>query len=358
MVQETEASRKAKQDDARAKEAAQRPEQPKHYASNRAYLKPLDYRVVIYQPNHETKVARITLNRPEVMNALSHELRGELFHAMKVAEWDDDINVIVIKGAGRCFSAGYDLSGGRGEEEPDFGSQYRGNSHWARYLIQQYWQIWECTKIVIAQAHGYVLAGASELCSMCDLLVTTPDCRFGYPPVRAMQAPDVMWFPWLLPRRKAAEMIYTGDNITGEQAFHYGMANYCVPEKDIDEFTDIFAKRVALIDWRTNTLHKRGFQKAYEIMGIRTAMETHALQWDLLGGTPQVQRMSKLIREVPLREYLTVRDGPYRDYRAAEEAVLSRQQREGEAWKKVTEETKGKVSEDVAKIERMKTEKK
>ncbi|MFC1978244.1 enoyl-CoA hydratase-related protein [Chloroflexota bacterium] len=292
------------------------------------YNKPLDYKVVIYEPNHETHVAKVTMNRPEVMNALSHQLRGETFHAIKTAEQDNDINVIILKGAGRCFSAGYDIGGGMGTEEPDFGSQYTGVSHWSRYLINQYWQIWELSKIVIAQTHGYVLAGASELCSVCDLLVTTPDCQFGYPPVRAMSAPDVMWFPWLLPKRKAAEMIYTGDSITGQQAFELGMANYSVPAEDVDEFTETFAKRVALIPWQVNTLHKRGFQKAYEIMGIKAALETHALQWGLLGHTDRIKEMGELMRKVGLKEYLTVRDGPYKDYRTQEQAILDRAQRE------------------------------
>ena len=94
------------------------------------YQKPLDYEVVIYEPDRENHVATITMNRPERMNALSHQLRAELFHAIKVAERDNEINVIVLKGAGRCFSAGYDLAGGNvGVEEPDFGSQYVGSGH-------------------------------------------------------------------------------------------------------------------------------------------------------------------------------------------------------------------------------------
>jgi enoyl-CoA hydratase len=304
------------------------------------YKKPLDYKVVIYEANHETHVAKVTLNRPEKMNALSHQLRGEIFHAVKVAESDNDINVVIIRGAGRCFSAGYDIGGGMGTDEPDFGSQYEGDSHWARYLINQYWQIWELSKIVIAQTHGYALAGGSELAMMCDLMVTTPDCKFGYPPVRAQRAPDLMWFPWFLPARKAREMVFTGDNITGEEAYKFGMANYCVPEKDIDEFTETFAKRVALIPWQLNTLHKRGIQKAYEIQGIRTAMETHALQWWLMNFTDRVKYMSDLRNKVPLREWLTVRDGPYNDYRTAEEAILDRSKREGDAWKQVSKDVR------------------
>lgn len=304
------------------------------------YKKPLDYQVVLYETNHETHVAKITMNRPEKMNALSHQLRGEVFHALKVAESDNDINVVIIKGAGRCFSAGYDIGGGMGTDEPDFGSQFEGFSHWARYLINQYWQVWELSKIVIAQTHGYVLAGASELCAMCDLLVTTPDCQFGYPPVRAQRAPDVMWFPWFLPARKAREMIYTGDSITGEEAYNMGMANYCVQLEDIDEFTETFANRVALIPWQLNTIHKRGIQKAYEIMGIRTALETHALQWELMTHTDRLKYFDGLRGKIPLREWLTLRDGPYKDYRTAEQAILDRSKREGDAWKDVSDDVK------------------
>jgi enoyl-CoA hydratase len=305
------------------------------------YQKPLDYQVVIYEPDHESHVATITMNRPERLNALSHQLRAELFHALKVAEQDTDINAIIIKGAGRAFSAGYDLAGGNiGVPEPDFGSQYAGGSHWARYLINQYWQIWELSKIVIAQTHGYVLAGASELCSVCDLVVSTPDCQFGYPPMRAMAAPDLMWFPWLLPKRKAAEMVYTGDSITGQDALAFGMVNYCVPQESIDEFTQTFAKRVALIPWQMQTLRKRSFQKAYELMGIRDALEICALMQEQFSLTDRVKEMGELMRKVPLREYLTVRDQPYRDYRTAEQAILDRGSREGDSWKGVSSDAK------------------
>ena len=245
-----------------------------------------------------------------------------------------------------------------GTREPDTGPQYVGVAQGTRSFIQQYWIIWELSKVVIAQAHGYVLAGGTELCFACDLLVVTPDCRIGHPATRGMAAPDLMWYPWFLPMRKAREMMFTGDNITGEQAYHFGMANYCVPESEIDEFTEIFAKRVALMSWQQNSLRKRGINMQYEIQGIRTAMQANPPLQHLVGQTERVKYYDELITKVPLREYLTTRDGPYRDYRTQEEAILKRAAREGEAWKKVTEEAKGRVSEDVARVERMKIEKK
>jgi len=303
------------------------------------YNEPLDYQDIIYEADHENHVAWITLNRPQVMNALSHQLRAELFHALKVSENNSAINVIVIKGAGRCFSAGYDLGGGQGNELPDIASQYVdtcGLTRWARYVIQQWWQIWELSKVVIAQTHGYCLAGASELASMCDLLVTTPDCQFGYPPMRSMGV-DMLWFPWLLPMRKACEMAFTGDSISGEEAYRLGMANYSIPLEDIDEFTDNFAKRVAIMPWQMATQYKRAIKKAYEIQGIRTSLETSAMfAYHRANESEYARKMDELFHQVPLKEYLNIRDKPYKDYRAAEQTILDRAKRESETGKDIS----------------------
>jgi enoyl-CoA hydratase len=288
----------------------------------------MEYKDIAYDPDIGGHVARITLNRPERMNAMSHALRAELFHALKVAERNNDTNVIIIRGAGRCFSAGYDLAGGMAASaEPDLGSQYLDtcpNTHWARYVIQQWWQLWELSKVIIAQTHGYCLAGASELAAMCDLLVTTPGCQFGYPPMRSMGV-DMLWFPWLLPMRKAHELAFTGDNITGEEAYRLGMANYCVPENIIAEFTELFAKRVALMPWQMSTQYKRAIKKAYEIQGIRTSVETSALfAYHRARESDYGRQMDELIRKVPLKEYLTTRDQPYKDSQAEIDALLKK----------------------------------
>lgn len=290
------------------------------------YAKKLKYTLILYEVNAETHVATITLNRPEKMNAMSHQLRAELFHALKHSERNPQINVIVIKGAGRCFSAGYDLSG-MGADEPDLGSQFvdtDGLTHWARYVVQQWFQIWDLSKVVIAQIHGYCLAGASELASMCDLLVTTPDCEIGYPPMRSMGV-DMLWFPWTLPMRKATEMAVTGDNITGEEAYRLGMANYCVPQEDIDEFTQVFAQRVALMNWQMATQYKRATKKMYEIQGIKTALDGQALfAYHRAGDSDYAREMAEKFRSVPLKEYFSLRDDPYKENKAIMDEILAR----------------------------------
>ena len=292
------------------------------------YHKKLKYSDIIYEVNHDTHVATITLNRPDKMNAMSHQLRAELFHALKHSDLDAEINVIIIKGAGRCFTAGYDLSG-MGSDEPDLGNQYvdtSGVTHWARYVVQQWFQIWDLGKIVIGQLHGYALAGGSELASMCDLLVTTPDCQIGYPPMRSMGV-DMLWFPWNLPMRKAMELAVTGDSITGEEAYRLGMANYCVDADDIEEFTGLFAERIALMNWQLATQYKRATKKAYEIQGIRTALDGQALfAFHRVSESDYARDMAEKFRTIPLKDYFNLRDDPYKENKVRMDEILARQE--------------------------------
>jgi enoyl-CoA hydratase len=246
------------------------------------YRAPLDYETIVYEV--DGSLARIILDRPEKMNALSHELRGELFHALRVAETDPAVAVVVIKGNGRCFSAGYDLAGGLTGALPDVGPLVPGPAQWPRHLNAGYFMIWELTKVVIAQAHGYCLAGGSELASYCDLFVVADDALIGYPPVRDMSPPDNCWFPWHLPMRKAKEMIFTGDPLTGKQAAEYGLANYSVPADELDEFTTKLARRIALVPPSLLALSKRQINRTYEIMGIREALSAGNDIMALYGG--------------------------------------------------------------------------
>ncbi len=291
------------------------------------YRKKLAYAEILYAVDTDTHVATITLNRPEKMNAMNHQLRAELFHALKHSDLNPDINVIVIKGAGRCFTAGYDLSG-MGSEEPDLGNQFvdtSGVTHWARYVVQQWFQIWDLGKIVIGQLHGYALAGGSELASMCDLLVSTPDCQIGYPPMRSMGV-DMLWFPWNLPMRKAMELAVTGDNITGAEAYRLGMVNYCVDQADIEAFTTLFAERIALMSWQVATQYKRATKKAYEIQGIRTALDQQAqYAFHRVAESDYGREMSAKFGKIALKDYFKLRDDPYRENNVKMDEILARQ---------------------------------
>src|SRR4051795_3873967 len=275
------------------------------------YKSPLDYEDIIYEVNGP--LARIVLNRPEKMNALRHQLRGELFHALRVAESDPEVSVIIIKGNGRCFSAGYDLgTGNAGHDLPDVGPLVPGPAQWPRHLNAGYFMIWDLTKVVIAQAHGYCLAGGSELASYCDLFVVADDALIGSPPVRDMSTPDNCWFPWHLPMRKAKEMIFTGDPLTGTQAADYGLANYSVPADELDEFTEALAQRVALVPQHLLALSKRQINRTYEVMGIRNALSAGN---DIMAlNTMRGATFIKTMQEQGLREAIDERNARWGAY--------------------------------------------
>lgn len=291
------------------------------------YDKPLDYQDIIYQK--EAPLARIILNRPEKMNALRHQLRAELFHAVRVAALDDEVRVIVIKGNGRCFSAGYDLgTGNAGFRLPDVGPVY---SKWPdgsnQQLVAGWTMLKEIDKIIIAQGHGYILAGATELVSQCDLLVMSDDCQMGFPPVRSMTVPHIQWYPLYMNKRKAFEYAILGDPFTGKEAVELGVANYSVPIEELDDFTTKLAKRIALISPHMLALNKRQLNKAFEALGHQAAISQASI-YDMLGGLrPDGGDFGKTRQEHGLKAALNERDDKFGDYGTTSAARMAREAR-------------------------------
>ncbi|HKF30561.1 MAG TPA: enoyl-CoA hydratase/isomerase family protein, partial [Candidatus Binataceae bacterium] len=175
----------------------------------------------------EPGIRRIALNRPDKRNALSNALRGELFDALRKADADSSIGAIIIKGNGKCFSAGYDLAQSPNEPLPRMVSP--GEGIWPRHLVDGWFEMWDMATPIIAQVHGYCLAGGTELATACDLVYTAEDAQIGYPPVRAMSSPDCAYHPWLMGLRNAMEMMLTGDSISGIEAAQMGFANRAFP---------------------------------------------------------------------------------------------------------------------------------
>ena len=161
-------------------------------------------------------IRRITLNRPEKRNALNHQLRGDILTALRTHDADNDVHVQIVRGAGTCFSAGYELGdGNEGLEMPFYTPG--GDGQWPRHVTEGWMSIWDLAKPVIAQVHGYCLAGGSELATGCDLVYVADDTKMGYPAVR-FGTPDMHFHAWFIGMRKAMEMMITGDSLSGAQA--------------------------------------------------------------------------------------------------------------------------------------------
>jgi enoyl-CoA hydratase len=215
------------------------------------------------------RVRRLTLNRPEKRNAISNELRIQFYDALHAADRDPDVGVTVIRGAGPCFSSGYDLKSNLSENRPFYTPP--GDGTWSRHVAEGWSRIWDLAKPVIAQVHGYAMAGGTELMAACDLVYIAEDAQLSYPVVRVLSPPDFQFHVWLVGMRPAMELMLTGDAIDGREAVRIGMANRAFPEADLERETLAMAARVASIPSDLLQINKRTVHRAMEHMGIRTA---------------------------------------------------------------------------------------
>jgi enoyl-CoA hydratase len=273
-----------------------------------------DYRFIQIE-NPEPGIRRIALNRPDKRNALSNALRGELFDALRKADVDPAIGAIIIKGNGKCFSAGYDLAQSPDEPLPRHVSP--GEGAWPRHLVDGWFEMWDMATPIIAQVHGYCLAGGSELATACDLVYVAEDAQIGYPPVRAMSTPDCAYHPWLMGLRNAMEMMLTGDSISGIEAVRMGFANRAYPADQLEDAVMNIARRVAKIPRDLQALNKRVVHRAMEVMGaraaIRSATEIQALCFHQASSREYMKKMRESVTRA-----LDERDSKFQDYRTAE----------------------------------------
>ncbi len=214
----------------------------------------------------EGAVAVITLDRPDKLNAITPQMTAALGRALDDIEDDDGVRVIVIEGAGRAFSAGFDLEAGewdslesiRREMETDFDMILR---------------FWDCPKPTVAALHGYCLGGALELALACDLAVAAEDTRLGEPEVRFGSGIVALLLPWITGPKHAKELLLTGnDRITAQRALEMGLVNRVVPEGQHRAAALELAREVAANDAAAVQLTKLAINRSYEVMGLRQAL--------------------------------------------------------------------------------------
>jgi enoyl-CoA hydratase len=216
-------------------------------------------------------VRRITLNRPEKRNAISTPLRVELLETLRDHDRDPDVRVSIIRGAGPCFSSGYDLASGPLMEGSPFYSA-PGDGQWARQANDTWFSVWDLAKPVIAQIHGYAIAGGTELASACDLVYVADDARISYPIVRVASPPDWQYHTVLLGLRRAMELMLTGDPIDGIEAARIGFANRSFPPDRLEDEVLQIAMRVADVPSDLTQINKRSIHRAFDVWGARAAI--------------------------------------------------------------------------------------
>jgi enoyl-CoA hydratase len=262
-------------------------------------------------------VSRITLNRPEKRNALNNHLRTDLFKALERADADPSVRVSIIRGGGVCFSSGYDLGSNLQADTPYYSP--RGAGFWPRHVVEGCFRIWDLAKPVIAQVHGYCLAGGSELAASCDLVYVAEDAQIGYPAVRSISPPDNQFFPWMLGMRPAMEMMLTGDSVSGRQAAEHGFANRAVPLAELEATVLAVAERVAKIPPDIQQINKRAVHRQMEAMGMRAGIRAGTELQALASFTESTRAWVQQLRS-GVSGALTSRDAAFGDYRTANTA--------------------------------------
>jgi len=269
-------------------------------------------------------VARITLNRPETHNVQNIRLIMELDEATKKADADPNIRVILLRGAGKSFSSGHDLSPIPGDA---LQQEYRGRHHrsvedrfWAEdeYYLSKCLAIRNLRKPTIAAIHGNVVLAGIMLACMCDLVIAAESTRLWNPSLRHCgTGGEVMILPFELGFRKAKEYLWTGDVIPIHEAERLGMVNRVVPDDQLDAEALKLAERIALMPPVSVSITKRSFNKMQDFMGMAMAFEYHFVLHQIAHATKESADWSaeaaEHSRERGLRGWLEFRDGPFEE---------------------------------------------
>ena len=267
--------------------------------------------------------ARITLNRPEKLNALSRQLQSELRRALLDADEDNRVHCVVLRGAGRAFSAGYDLTPDRrleGETAPEadrYAEVYRhsqafDDDTWRMEQAQHdRMTIFDMHKPVIGQIHGYCVAGGTDLVLLCDIVVAADDVQIGFPPVRAMGGPPAHMWTYLAGPQWAKYMLLTGEFIDGKTAERIGLVWKSVPLEDLEETVEELADRLAMTHPDFLSGNKRSVNLALELMGARTMQRLAAEMDARMHASPAMEDWRARNREQGLKEALAWRDGRF-----------------------------------------------
>jgi enoyl-CoA hydratase len=236
-------------------------------------------------------IGYITINRPDKRNTLTNFPGGtcdQLAQAYLDMADDPEIRVFILKGAGECFSAGFDLSGPGITAGREKGwAKGREKEPWARYSVkfpnntesrfhQRMWwaELWENPKPSIALVHSFCLGAGLWNVNLCDIRLATPEAVFAYPPIRFGSSIESMILqPWLLGLTKTMDMALTGRYITAQEAYDCGLITKIVPEDKLEVEGRKYAESIARVPPMTNYFTKLSVHKYYEMLGIKDWLE-------------------------------------------------------------------------------------
>jgi enoyl-CoA hydratase len=261
-------------------------------------------------------VATLTLNRPERRNAITPELIEDFDAALTRALDDDDVRVVRLRGAGSSFCAGYDIGWGSASmQEAEAGEPWdpAADYRMMRRFVDAYMALWRSPKPVVAQVHGYCVAGGTDFALCSDLIVCAEDCRIGYPPARVWGSPTTAMWMYRLGLERSKRLLLTGDPIDGARAVQWGLASEAVPEAELEAAGLALAKRVALLPHNQAAMMKLLVNQAFEQMGLHTTQVIGTLLDGAARHTPEGMAFTRR-GLADVRGAVADRDAPFGDY--------------------------------------------
>ncbi|HXG18900.1 MAG TPA: enoyl-CoA hydratase/isomerase family protein [Methylomirabilota bacterium] len=259
-------------------------------------------------------VAILTLNRPEKQNALSQGLMAELRDVLDAIDCDSAVRVVLLTGAGRAFSSGFDLS-----PKELAADTPQDEADWNRLIKLNFdtlMRIWHLRQPVVAAVNGPAIAAGSNLALICDITIAANTATFGEPEIRHFALSPLLLLPYFANNSKAMHYLYySGDTINADEALKLGLVSKVVPLEQLMSEAQRIAQRIAKVPAYPVQITKRSIKAAYEMMGFKNAMELHRANDALVIDASQIEEKRKLMRvlmENGLRAFLELRDGPFR----------------------------------------------
>ena len=271
----------------------------------------MDFGNVIYES--KDRVATITLNRPERLNAISETMPEDIAAAFNHAAADDSVHVIVLTGKGQGFCSGYDLKSFAENPGENPGIQKMPwdamiDYNFMNRCTQNFMAIWRCSKPVIARINGDAVAGGSDIALCCDITIMNEKARIGYPPARVWGCPTTAMWVYRLGLEKAKYMLFTGDLVNGRKAEEMGLIHQAVQLKGLDRAVQLLTERIKGVPKNQLMMMKMTVNQAYENMGLASSQTIATLFDGIARHSPEGVHFKQRSEEVGFKQAVSERD--------------------------------------------------
>jgi len=292
----------------------------------------MDFETILYEKGERT--ATITLNRPEKFNTIKPPMPEEIEKALEMANFDEDVRVIILKGAGKAFCAGFDFSEDL-EHFEDWGGQ-AGSQAWDpgrdmmmvtnpfKAPVPKFMSIWRSPKPVVARVHGWCVGGGSDMALLSDVIIASDDARFGTPYSRVWGCYLTgLWF-YRLGLTRTKLLALTGDSIDGKEAERIGLINKAVPVEKLEEEVQYWVQKMAQCPTTQLAAMKLVVNQAYENMGLQSTQTLGTILDGYMRNTPEGLDFVKTAKEKGVGAAIADRDGPFGDYSQGPDSLKPR----------------------------------